>query len=115
MNNSDETLNKSPENDAVLKAIAELSKTVGEVSSNLKSLSDKFEKLENKFDKLESRFDKLENFVTVQFDAVQEGIAYSSAKFDRLEAKFYDAHSDISNMPADIKELTQAVRKKELV
>ena len=94
MNNSDETLKKSPETEAVLQAIAELSKTVGEISNKL---------------------DKLENFVTVQFNAVQEGVAYNSAKFDRLEAKFYEARSDISNMRADIKELTQAVRKKELV
>ena len=115
MNNSDETLKKTPENDVVLQAIAELSKTVGELSNNFNILSKRFDKLENSFDKLENRFDKLENFVTVQFDAVQEGIAYNSARFDRLEAKFYDARSDISNMRADIKELTQAVRKKELV
>ena len=46
---------------------------------------------------------------------MQEGIAYNSAKFDRLEAKFFDARSDIANMRADLKELTQVVRKKELV
>ena len=94
MNNSDETLKKSPETEAVLQAIAELSKNIAEVSNKL---------------------DKLEKFVTVQFDAVQEGVAYNSAKFDRLEAKFYEARSDISNMRADIKELTQVVRKKELI
>lgn len=87
MNNSDETLKKSPDNEAVLQAIAELSR----------------------------KFDDLEKFVTAQFDAVQEGIVYSSAKFDRLEAKFYEARSDIPNMRADIKELAQVVRKKELV
>jgi uncharacterized protein YoxC len=94
MNNSDETQKKSPENDAVLQAIAELSRTISEIAKKV---------------------DNLEKFVTVQFDAVQEGIAYNSAKFDRLEAKFYEARSDISNMRADVKELTQAVRKKELV
>lgn len=94
MNNSDETLKKPPENDAVLQAIAELSKTVAELSN---------------------KFDKLENFVTVQFDAVQEGINYNSAKFDRLEAKFFDARSDIANMRADLKEFTQTIRKRELV
>ena len=108
MNNSDETLRKTPESEVILRAIAELSKTVAEAANKL-------DKLESKFDKLENKFDKLEKFVTVQFDAVQEGIAYNSAKFDRLEAKFYDARSDISNMRADIKELTQVVRKKELV
>ena len=94
MNNSDETLKKPPENDAVLQAIAELSKAIGELSN---------------------KFDKLEKFVAVQFDAVQEGIIYNSAKADRLEAKFFDARSDIANMRADLKELTQAVRKKEFV
>lgn len=94
MNNSDETLKKTPEGEAILQAIAELSKTIAEVSNKL---------------------DNLEKFVTAQFDAVQEGVAYNSAKFDRLEAKFYEARSDISNMRADIKELTQVVRKKELV
>ncbi len=94
MNNSDETLKKTTEGEAILQAIAELSKTIAEVSNKL---------------------DKLEKFVTVQFDVVQEGVAYNSAKFDRLEAKFYEARSDISNMRADIKELTQVVRKKELV
>lgn len=87
MNNSDETLTKTPDNEAILRAILELSQ----------------------------KFDKLEKFVTIQFDAVQEGIAYNSAKFDRLEAKFFDARSDIANMRADLKELTQVVRKKELV
>lgn len=94
MNNSDETLKKSPESEAILQAIAELSKTIAEVSNKL---------------------DNLKKFVTAQFDAVQEGVAYNSAKFDRLEAKFYEARSDISNMRADIKELTQVVRKKEFV
>jgi peptidoglycan hydrolase CwlO-like protein len=101
MNNSDEILKKTAENEPVLQAIAELAKTVAEISG--------------KFDNFSGRFDKLEKFVTLQFDAVQEGIAYNSAKFDRLEAKFYEARSDISNMRADIKELTQVVRKKELV
>ncbi len=94
MDNFDETLKKPTEGEAILQAIAELSKTIAEVSNKL---------------------DKIEKFVTVQFDAVQEGVAYNSAKFDRLEAKFYEARSDISNMRADIKELTQVVRKKELV
>lgn len=87
MSSSDETIKKSPDTEAILQAIAELSR----------------------------KFDKLEQFVTVQFDAVQEGVAYNSAKFDRLEAKFFDARSDIANMRADIKELAQAVRKREVV
>jgi hypothetical protein len=87
MNGSDETLKKSPDTEVILQAIAKLSR----------------------------KFDDPEKFLTAQFDAVPEGIAYSSAKFDRPEAKFYEAISDISNMRAGIKELAQVVRKKELV
>lgn len=94
MSNSDETLKKTPENDAVLQAIAELSKNFAELSK---------------------KFDKLENFVSVQFEAVREGIEYNSARDDRLEAKFYEVRSDVFNMRADIKELAQAVRRKEVV
>lgn len=92
VNNSDETLKQPPENETVLQAIAELSKTVAELSD---------------------KFDNLEKIVTVQFDAVQEGIAYNSAKFDLVEANFFDVRFDVSNMRADIKELSQVVRQKE--
>ena len=108
MNNSDETLKKPLENDAVLKAIADLSRTVADLSRTVADLSNNFNNLSNKFD-------KLENFVTVQFDAVQEGIAYNSARYDRLEAKFFDVRSDVANMRADLKEFTQTIRKKEFV
>jgi predicted nucleic acid-binding Zn-ribbon protein len=87
MNESEETLNL--ENSAVLKAIADL--------------STKFGNLENRFGNLENRFDTLEKTVNIQFEVIREGISYNSAKFDRLEAKIYDARSDISNLRADIK------------
>lgn len=108
MNNSDETLKKPLETDAVLQAIAALSKNVAGISSDLKNLS-------GRFDNLENRFDNLEKFVTVQFEAVREGIEYNSARDDRLEAKFYEVRSDVFNLRADIKELTQVVRKREVV
>ena len=101
MNSSDETLKKPLENDAVLRAIAELARTVADIAG--------------KVDNLASRFDNLERFVNVQFEAVREGIEYNSARYDRLEAKFFDVRSDVSNMRADIKELSQTIRKKELV
>ncbi len=115
MNNSDETLKKSPENEAVLQAIAELAGTVAQLSNKFDDFSGRLNKLENKFDKSENKFDKLENFVIIQFEAVREGIKYNSARYDRLEAKFFDVRSDVSNMRADIKELIQAIRKKEFV
>ena len=129
MNNSDETLKKPLENEAVLQAIAELARTVAEVagkvetlsgnfeslSGKVESLSSNFESLSGKVENLSGRFDNLENFVTVQFEAVREGIEYNSARYDRMEAKFFDVRSDVSNMRADIKELSQTVRRKELV
>ncbi len=89
MNESEETLNQ--ENSAVLKAIADLS---------------------TKFGNLENRFDNLEKTVNIQFEVIREGISYNSAKFDRLEAKIYDARSDISNLRADIKEMTEEIRQQ---
>ena len=108
MNNSDETLRKPLENEAVLRAIAELARTVAELAGRVETLSSNLENLSG-------RFDILENFVTVQFEAVREGIEYNSARYDRMEAKFFDVRSDVSNMRADIKELSQAIRRKELV
>ena len=94
MNNLDETLKRTPENEAVSQSAAELA---------------------DKFDNLSDKFDDLEKFLSVQFKPVQEGIEYTSAKYHRLEAKFFDVRSDVSNMRADIKELIQAIRKKEFV
>ena len=115
MNNSDETLKKTPENEAVLQAIAELTKTATEISGKFEGLSNGFHNMEKRFDNLENKFDKLEVFVNVQFEAVRERIEYNSSRYDRLEAKFFDVRSDVSNMRADIRDLVQIVRKKELV
>ncbi len=106
MNSSDETLKKSEENDAVLQAIADLARTVVGISNDVKHLS-------KRFDKLENQFDNLEKFATVPLDKIQERINYNSAEFFRMEAKFFDVCSDVSNMRADVKKLNQAVRKKE--
>ena len=48
-------------------------------------------------------------------EAVREGIECSSKRYDRLEAKFFDVRSDVSNMRADIREFGQVIRKRELV
>ena len=48
-------------------------------------------------------------------EAVREGIEYSSKRYDRLEAKFFDVRSDVSNMRADIRGFGQVIRKRELV
>ena len=94
MNNLDEKLKKTPENETVLQVATEL--------------------VDN-FDNLSDKFDDLEKFLSVQFKPAQEGIEYNNAKYFRLEAKFFDVRSDIANMRADLKEFTQTIRKKEFV
>jgi archaellum component FlaC len=81
---SDETLKQNPEPDPILQAIADLSR----------------------------KFDSFEKGVNAQFEAIREGIAYNSAKFDRIEAKIFDARSDISNLRADIKEMSERMRQR---
>lgn len=129
MSRSDEPLKQSADINAILKAIAQLSvdiskvsldiavvkNDVAEVKTDVAGLKTDVAGLKTDVAVLTTRVDSLERFVAVQFEAVQEGIAYNSAKFDRLEAKFYDARSDISNMRADVKELSALVRKKEFV
>jgi hypothetical protein len=84
-------LKKTPENETVLQAIAELARTIIELSGKL---------------------DNLDKFVIAQFEVVREGIEYNNSRYDRLEAKFFDLRSDVSNMQADIRDLGQVVRKK---
>lgn len=115
MNTSDERLKKPLENEAVLRAIADLARTVAEIAGKVDNLSGKVDNLFGRFEKLSDRVDNLEHFVNVQFEAMREGIEYNSARYDRMEAKFFDVRSDVSNMRADIKELSQTIRKKELV
>ncbi len=91
----DETLEQIPERDAILKAIDDLGKSLNE-----------------KIDNLNERIDNLEKNNNIQFEVIRRGIAENSAAFDRLEAKLYDARSDISNLRADIKELTGELRRR---
>jgi ribosome recycling factor len=86
--NTEETLEQNTEN-AVLKAITELS----------------------------NKFENLEKVVNIQFEAIREGIVYNSAKFDRLTAEVYEARTDISKIRASLTELTEEVRqnRKSLV
>lgn len=94
MNESEETL-KIPEKDAILQAIENLSNN-----------------FENRFSGLENRFDSFEKTVNIQFEVIREGIALNSAAFDKLEAKFFDARSDIANLRADVKHLTEEIRRR---
>jgi chromosome segregation ATPase len=102
----------------ILKAIAELSRKFDNLSQKFDGLEKRFDGLEERFDGLEKRidglekrFDGLEKSVSSQFETIREGIVHNSAKYDRLEGNFFAARSDISNLRADIKELTEEVRQ----
>ncbi len=89
MNETEEALKQFPEQSDLLKAIENLS----------------------------SKIDKSERNNIIQFESISEGIVYNSAKFDRLAAVVFNARSDISNLRADVKELTEEIHqmKKEPV
>ncbi len=92
---TDEPSEQFPERDAILRATSDLGKSLNEIIDNLKE-----------------RIDNLEKTNNIHFEAIRKGIAENNAAFHRLEAKFYDAHSDISNLRADIKELSEELRRR---
>jgi cytoplasmic iron level regulating protein YaaA (DUF328/UPF0246 family) len=96
MNNSEETLEQPTQTDAVLQAIAELSKKI----DDYKKESD------TQFESLQQRFES----VDVQFEAIRQGIVHNGVSYDRLKA-------EVLLLRADVKELTEEVRhnKKVLV
>lgn len=89
---TDETLKQENE---VLKAIADLSK----------SMNDRFEHLETKFDKFAEE-------TNAQFEAIRQGILDNDIRFDHLESQIYAARSDISDIKANLK---QAKRDAEIL
>ena len=51
----------------------------------------------------------------VQFEAIRQGIVDNSVRFDRLDARMFEMRSDISNLKADMKELTEEIRHNRKV
>ena len=90
MSNSDETLNQEPTLKDVLTAISMLS---------------------GKIDGLEKKIDGHDD----QFEAIRQGIVDNSVRFDRLDARMFEMRSDISNLKADMKELTEEIRHNRKV
>lgn len=98
MNNSDETLDQPTQTEAILQAIAELSKKI----DDYKIESDaRFEAIEQKIDDYKKDSD-------VQFEAIRLGIVHNSVAFDRLNA-------EVLLLRANVKELTEAVRQNKKV
>ena len=50
-----------------------------------------------------------------QFEAIRQGIVDNSVRFDRLDARMFEMRSDISNLKADMKELTEEIRHNRKV
>jgi uncharacterized coiled-coil protein SlyX len=96
MNETDETLEQSTEENAILQAIAELSK-----------------KFENRFDALEQRFDSLEKDSNAQFEVIREGIVFNNNRFDRLSAEVYEARADIARLRVSFSEFTEEIRQSQ--
>ncbi len=94
MNNSDETLKQPVQNDAVLQAIAELSKAIAELTKKI----DDYKK------DSDVRFDA----VDAQFESIRQGVVHNSASYDRLKA-------EVLMLRADVKDLTEEVRHNKKV
>ena len=106
MGDSEETVKQ---NNEILKAIADLS---AEFRQRIDELETKFGQ---RIDELETKVDSFQKFADAQFEAVREGIVHNSIGFDRLESEFYKVRSDMSGIRTDVKEMSEQVRRKELV
>lgn len=51
------------------------------------------------------------NGYDAQFEAIRLGLVQNSAAFDRLEAVVYESRSGVSNLRADVKDLTEEVHQ----
>lgn len=73
------------------------------------------ENLSNRFSTLENRFDRFEKNNNAQLEAIREGLVHNSASFDRLEATVFSSRSDVANLRADVKELSEEIRQVKSV
>jgi chromosome segregation ATPase len=111
MNNSEETLEQSTLNNAILQAIAELSKNIDDHNVKLsKKIDDYKNESDARFESIEQKMDEYKKESDVQFEAIRQGIVHNSVSFDRLKA-------EVLLLRADVKELKEEVRhnKKVLV
>ena len=98
---SDDEKTTEPDNRAILNAIRSLEE----------NFNKRFDKLESKVDEIDERLTSLEKFTNAQFEAIRQGISANSAAFDRLEAKFHENRVDILNVRADMKDMTEFMRR----
>lgn len=117
MGDSEETVEQ---NNEILKAIAGLSaefrQRIDELETKVSErIADLETKVNERVDGLETKVDSFQKFADAQFEAIREGIVHNSITFDRLESEFYKVRSDMSGIRADVKEMSEQVRRKELV
>jgi hypothetical protein len=76
MNNSNETLEQSTQTDAILQAIAELSKKI----------------------------DYYKNESDVQFEAIRQGIVHNGVSYDRLKAEVLLLRADVKELTEEVRQ-----------
>lgn len=64
---------------------------------------------------INKRLGELEKSAGAQFEAIRQGLVQNSAAFDRLESVVYIVRSDISNLKADVKDLTEELHQTQKV
>ncbi len=75
MNNSEETLDQPTQTDAILQAIAELSKKI----------------------------DDYKNESDAQFEAIRQGIVHNGVSYDRLKAEFLLLRADVKELAEEVR------------
>ena len=63
---------------------------------------------------LSGKFDAHKKETDLQFEAIRQGLVQNSAAFDRLEAVVYNSRSDVASLRADVKELSEEVRRNSI-
>lgn len=89
MSDSEETLKQEPTLTDVMNVLTDISK---------------------RLDAFEARFKAID----IQLEVVREGIIHNASRFDRMDANIYSVRSDISNLRADLRDLSEKRRTQDL-
>ena len=90
--------------------------TLKDILDGLNKIDRRLDGFEKRLDGFENRLDRFEKRLDAhdqQFEAIRQGIVDNSVRFDRTEAALFSIRSDVSNLKADIKELTEEVRQNQ--
>jgi chromosome segregation ATPase len=106
MNETDETLEQSTEENAILQAIAELSKKIDGLEGKFGTSE---ENNKTQFEAINAQFEA----INAQFEAIREGIVFNNTRFDRLSAEVYEARADIARLRVSFSEFTEEIRQSQ--